>query len=106
MLRSKISSKFRWETVMNAKSMLVVVGLLLFVAGIVLANMYGNNAWAVGIAIGGMVSTVLVAAFISGIARREHWIVVLVFAELAAFVIIWYGGVGELIMFALTGYVI
>ncbi|MFA7337107.1 MAG: hypothetical protein WC028_10010 [Candidatus Obscuribacterales bacterium] len=90
---------------MNAKSMLVVVGLLLLMAGIVLANMCGNNAWAAGIAIGAIVSTVLVAAFISGIAHREHWVVVLVFAELAGLVIIWHGGVGELIMFAMTGYV-
>jgi hypothetical protein len=89
---------------MNGKSILIVLGSLLVLAGIALANRSGSEAWAVGIAIGGIVVTILGTALVSALARHETGIVVIVLAELVAIVVILNGGVAELIMNALTGY--
>lgn len=91
---------------MNGKSILIVLGSLLVLAGIALANRSGSEAWAVGIAIGGIVVTILGTALVSALARHETGIVVIVLAELVAIVVILNGGVAELIMNALTGYVV
>ena len=91
---------------MNAKLVLVALGSLLLVAGIALADTFGSGAWAVGIAIGGIVATILVAALLLALARHETGIVILVLAEFVAIAVILNGGVADLILYALYGYVI
>ncbi len=88
---------------MNTKTMLVTTGALLMLVGIVLLNRAMGHAWAVGLAVSGIVVVILVSGVAAGVADSNAFIVAVALAVVVCIGVALHGGVAAIILEALGG---